>query len=118
MIKWTAPSENLSSSMRVWLNVWEELCTQGTFLIIVQLEKRFKLKNVNKKVKTYFRIIPKAHAHLQTMTKTYVKFQSTLEVLRTKYTHFYSIGAREMNMLNMQKKKKKKKKIRTILKAH
>ena len=71
-----------------------------------------KFKMRKKVTKINLRIISKPHAHLQTMTKTPVKFQKDRHktvggVVHTMYPlsiHFDSIRASKMAKIKMQKK--------------
>ena len=74
--------------------------------------KMTKLKNAEKVIKNYFRILKKPHAYLQAILKTPVKFQKNRPktvggVKGTRYLlpiHFCSIRTQKKSKLKMRKK--------------
>ena len=73
---------------------------------------KMSVKNAEKVIKNYFRILKKTHAYLQTILKARVKFQKDWPktvggVKGTRYLlpiHFCNISTQKMSKLKMQKK--------------
>ena len=71
-----------------------------------------KLKNAEKVIKDYFRILKKPHAYLQAILKAHVQFQKDQPktvggVKGTRYLlpiHFCNIRTKKMSKLKMRKK--------------
>ena len=74
--------------------------------------QKMSVKNAEKVIKNYFRILKKPHAYLQAILKAHVKFQKDRPktvggVKGTRYLlpiHFCSIRNRKMTKLKMRKK--------------
>ena len=56
--------------------LYEELRSQEVPIVYILRAKNDQVHNVEKVKKNVLTIIPKSHAHLHTMKKTYAKFQS------------------------------------------
>ena len=78
----------------------------------IRTQKMSKLKNAEKVIKNYFRILKKPHAYLQAILKAHVKFQKDQPktvggVKGTRYLlpiHFCNIRTQKMFKLKMRKK--------------
>ena len=78
----------------------------------IRTQKMSKLKNAEKVIKNYFRILKKTHAYLQAILKANVKFQkdrpkTVRGVKGTKYLlpiDFCNIRTQKMSKLKMRKK--------------
>ena len=78
----------------------------------IRTQKMSKLKNAEKVIKNYFRILKNPHAHLQAILKAHVKFQKDRPktvggVKGTKYLlpiDFCNIRTQKMSKLKMRKK--------------
>ena len=74
--------------------------------------QKMSVKNAEKVIKNYFRILKKPHAYLQAILKAHVKFQKDRpktvgRVKGTRYLlpiHFCSIRTQKMTKLKMRKK--------------
>ena len=77
----------------------------------IRTQKR-SVKNAEKEIKNYFRILKKPYAHLQAILKAHVKFQKDRPktvggVKGTRYLlpiHFCNIRSQKMSKLKMRKK--------------
>ena len=78
----------------------------------IRTQKMSQVKNAEKVIKNYFRILKKPHAYLQAILKAHVKFQKDRPktvggVKGTRYLlpiHFCSIRTQKMSKLKMRKK--------------
>ena len=74
--------------------------------------QKMSVKNAEKVIKNYFRILKKPHAYLQAILKAHVKFQKDRPktvggVKGTRYLlpiHFCNIRTQKMSMFKMSKK--------------
>ena len=70
--------KHVQSLKKISIKLYEELCSQGTHChnIFIESEvRKWQVRKVEKVTKINARIISKPYAHLQTMEKTFAKFQ-------------------------------------------